>query len=155
MATLRDFIAECENYEYSKEYFNIMKECAEIKVQQQYIKIQEALADGMFAESTFTEGYLVESCSAEKLAEYKEGVAQKIKDVGAWIWKKLGEIKKAVVTFFKNIFKKDIITNTTLGEDKLKKIREHKFTKEDLNTIYNITDEKVNIIRIKVNGDSI
>ena len=41
MATIRQFINECNNYEYSQEYFEIMKECEEIKLMERYIQNQK------------------------------------------------------------------------------------------------------------------
>ena len=35
--TVRDFYEECVNFEYSQEYFESMKECAELELQQRYL----------------------------------------------------------------------------------------------------------------------
>ena len=39
--TFKDFIYKCENYEYSNEYYDIMKESAEISLMENYIANQE------------------------------------------------------------------------------------------------------------------
>ena len=45
--TLRQFINECDNYEYSQEYFDILKESMEIDLMERYIKNQEFLSESV------------------------------------------------------------------------------------------------------------
>ena len=41
--TFRDFIYECENYEYSNEYYEILKESSEVLLMENYIDNQKYL----------------------------------------------------------------------------------------------------------------
>ena len=59
--TVRQFITECDNYQYSQEYFDILKESMEIDLMERYIKNQEFLIESGIDVSTFTESYFMEA----------------------------------------------------------------------------------------------
>lgn len=92
--TFRDFIVECELYPYSKENFEIMKECTELKLQEKYLenaRYMEAVAD-IYTEANgyhLAEGYFQEAADTSFL-EAVEDEANK-KKVGI-----LGKIIKGI-----------------------------------------------------------
>lgn len=101
--TFRDFIVECELYPYSKENFDIMKECAELRLQEKYLENARYIAS---AASTFTEangfhlseGYFQESVDADFLeateadaGKKKLGILGKIINGVKWLIGKLAK----------------------------------------------------------------
>jgi len=107
--TFNEFILECENYQYSQENYNFMKECFEAQMLAKYISNQNYLSenyedlveDGMFAES-----YFGESVDADTYENLNEKFTEKIKDLGKQIGKILKQVWNAIVTFFTKAKKK-------------------------------------------------
>ena len=104
--TFNDFVAECEGYKHSKEHYDIMKECSEIALCEQFIEDQAYIAENV-AELTgvvnFTESYFSEAASDDQIKALYEKVETKKGNVLARIWAALKKAVAAVVKFFKNI----------------------------------------------------
>ena len=96
--TIRDFITECECYEYSQEHYDLMKEAYEIDLMERYIANQAFVlenADMINTEEgyTFTEGMFVESSSidANQTVALMEATEEKKQGFVKKIWEKAAE----------------------------------------------------------------
>lgn len=101
--TFNDYAVECTLYEYSNEYFNLMKECSEIELGERWINNQLVLNEnaedlGIEGDVTLTESFLMESADEnslqamyEKTEEKKSGVWSKFL---SWIKKGLAAVGK-------------------------------------------------------------
>lgn len=130
--TFKDFIAECENYEHSKEHYEIMKEAAEIMLLEQFISDQAFVKEN--TETTFSEGYLMESVSEEQLKNYNESLGAKIKGAVGKILGGIGKIFRTIAKFFDRLGSalKSSILAKKAGLDN-KKIEElDKFLQEEI-----------------------
>lgn len=92
--TFRDFVIECELYPYSKENFEIMKECSELRLQEKYLENARYIAASasMYTVENgyhLSEGYFQEAVDASFL-EATEDAAEK-KKVGIF-----GKILKGI-----------------------------------------------------------
>ena len=105
--TIQDVLNECAVFEHSKEHFEMLRECSEIALLEQYIADQEFMLESAEEIASFKEsGFFAEAATADKLAEYKEGVAEKGKNL---LTKIIGGIKKLVnmiTTFFVKLYGK-------------------------------------------------
>ena len=94
--TIREFILECENYEHSKEHYQLLKEASELDLLNQFISDQEYMLEhreSLFAaDSPFTESYFTEKIDKEKIDDLKEKAVEKA-----------GNIKKTIIGIFKKI----------------------------------------------------
>ena len=59
--TIRQFINECDNYQYSQEYFDILKESMEIDLMERYIKNQQFITESNIDTSVYTENFFMEA----------------------------------------------------------------------------------------------
>ena len=126
--TFRDFMTECECYEYSQENYNLMKEAYEIDLMEQYLKNQAfALenADVINTEDgyTFTEGMFVEASGIdmEKNNLLLEEVEQKKAGFFKKIWEGFKKVISKIISFFKRlvtgkIFKDAVATHKAWKE---------------------------------------
>ena len=130
--TFNDFVAECEGYKHSKEHYDIMKECSEIALCEQFIEDQAYIAENV-AELTgvvnFTESYFSEAASDDQIKALYEKVETKKGNVLARIWAALKKAVAAVVKFFKNIAAKWSKTSVAAAEA-YKALKEAKITNE-------------------------
>jgi len=104
--TFNDFVAECATYSHSKEHYNIMKECSEIALMEQYIADQVFLKENvaeMTADVTFTESYFMEAASDEQIQALQESVGAKIKKVATSIGNGFKKALAAIIKFFKSL----------------------------------------------------
>lgn len=64
--TIREIIYQCENYEYSKDYLELFKECAQYNVLNQYINSYQFMQENSMIidkyPQVFKEGYFPENC---------------------------------------------------------------------------------------------
>lgn len=117
--TFKDFIIECENFEYSQEYYDLMKECSELSLMEKYIENQLYLMDNPITESvSLDNGYLMESANESELEIITEKALEKAKGIGNKIWSGLKRMLNSVVSFFKKyVLKLDDI------DEKAKKVK--------------------------------
>ena len=104
--TLGQFIEECELFEYSKEYYELVKECSELALMERYIENQEFITECVDA-SVYTEGYFMEADSEESNTTVKKSFGEKAKDLGNKIikfFKTLIPKLISALTKFKNLF---------------------------------------------------
>lgn len=94
--TYSEYMSECINYRYSKEYFNLSKEIKEIELRQIYLESAKSNIRGdNYFESTDEDIYMFET-----------SLGNRIKDVASKIWKRLSNIWKVFVDFKKRITEK-------------------------------------------------
>ena len=115
--TLGQFIEECEFFEYSSEYYSMIKECNEMALMEKYLENQEFISN-IPAASTFTEGYLMEAASEETTENVKKSLGEKAKG-----------LVERVTKFFKNLIPKIIAAFT-----KFRNLFDS--TTSDINAIY-------------------
>lgn len=109
--TIRDFVEECKCYEYSTEYYNLMKEASEIDLMEKYLENQEfALENAEFINVeggySFTEGMFIESSSVDLNQSYylMEKKDKKKSGFFATIWKAIKRLFEKIANFFKKLF---------------------------------------------------
>ena len=101
--TIGQFITECENYQYSQEYYELLKECSELKLMERYLENQDFM-EGVSSDEEFTEGFLMEAGNEET----KGNVKKSFKEKSSSAWNK-------IVTTAKNLLKKAINFFTKIG----------------------------------------
>ena len=101
--TFKDFMIECELYPYSKENFELMKECVELKLQERYLENARYIAStaAIFTEANgfhLSEGYFQEAvddsfleATAENTGKKKIGLIGKIINGVKWLIGKLAK----------------------------------------------------------------
>lgn len=105
--TIAELVQEANAFQYSKEYLNLVKECAEISVYNQFLTSQYQMQeDPSMTESvtaSFGADYLIESAEAQDI-EITEGV---VKDKAANVWKfitgKLRKLVDGIITIFSKL----------------------------------------------------
>ena len=138
--TFKDFIYKCENYEYSNEYYDIMKESSEALLIENYLDNQRFISLNPISESV-SEGYFVESVNDDTIKGIMESSEEKKKNIFRRIWEKIINALKIVVNFFKNLIHKN--TNKQKSEGLKSKLSTGVnnsdvliFTEEEINDIF-------------------
>jgi len=140
--TFREFITECELYEYSKEYYELMKECTEISLiskfvenhqfTSQYIPYMEAtklsVRDGFFAESIEDSGIQV----------LEEKASKGIKGFFSKIWDGITKLIDILIKFLKRA-KKNI--SKAIRGSKWDRLKKKLFTKRQIVAMEDWWDE--------------
>ena len=87
--TFNDFITECGMYDHSQEHYELMKECSELTLMEQYVENHKFMLENAAfinsGEVAFTEGYFMEA---------DQSVANDV----------AGKIKKKQISIFRRIF---------------------------------------------------
>ena len=104
--TFKDFIYECENYEYSNEYYDIMKESSELELMENYLDNQRFLQESVIPDS-ISDGYFSESVDNDRIQQIMEAAEEKKKNLFKRIWEKIIKALEVVVSFFKKLFNKN------------------------------------------------
>lgn len=96
MQTIKDFVEEAAHYEYSSEYFEMCKECANTVLMEMYIESQEFMLNNMDVIKNgnleFTEGFLFESVEdTNALKAIYEEAEEKKKNIFKRILEKIKE----------------------------------------------------------------
>ena len=139
--TYRDFLNECENYNHSKEHYEIMKESAELMLMEQFIENQQFAMENT---TTFSEGYLMESVGEDYITEAEEKLGAK---AVALVKKICAAIAKTVKNFFKwikNLFKKSKADK--LAGIKLSEEEKAKYVGDVINIMKNLNGNGVQIL---------
>lgn len=119
--SIRDFMLECSMYEYSKEHYEMMKECSELALMEQYL-VNQAIRDDFMTENAaltestqvvFTEGFFMEAAASDsEIKEIMEAVEQKKDNIFKRAWNGL----KALIAKFGRFLAK--IAGETLYNEK-------------------------------------
>jgi hypothetical protein len=138
--TVKEFLLEYENYDHSKEHYDLMKECAELSLLNQYISNQEFMAENaeqLFSEdSSFNESYFCEKVDADTLKQLKEKASNKAGKIWGVIVAGVKKIIRAVVNFIPKLLDKlkrfsedQKKISEYLKKNKITKAQWEKFTK--------------------------
>ena len=123
--TYGEFILECQNFEHSKEHYELTKECYELSLMNQYIESQQFMAENMAdireEYQEFDESFFVESVSNDNLEAMMEAADKKSKNIFQKIWKGIKELFKKIRGFFVKLLNK--IKGKKDNSEKLKKIK--------------------------------
>ncbi len=120
--TYRDFLIECENYNHSKEHYEIMKESAELMLMEQFVENQEFAKENTIE---FTEGYLMEAADADSVNAASEAIDKKGQGLVKKIFSKIATVFKRFAAWIKKLFekiaskfkkKRDTITDEEINE---------------------------------------
>lgn len=106
MATLNDFLVECEIFPYSEENYNLIKEAHELNIADLYLRNQRYMQENAEFLKTQAEGVMMEAADPETNKNVEESVKTKSKnwkEKAKKIWKK---IVTAFTTFWKAIVKR-------------------------------------------------
>ena len=99
--TIRDFITEYSNVEYTKEYYDILKESVELECAETYIASQKYIQENANIVDRF-DGVFCESVEMYDLYEITEAAEEKKEN----IFKKIYGFFKKLLTRFVNALKK-------------------------------------------------
>ena len=122
-----EFIRECENFQYSKEYFDLYKEATELDVMNTWLECQEFKA-AHAEDENFNESYFVESPAQEKVEEKKTETDEKEEGFFKSIWTKIKSLFSRFWNWVKSFFTKNDISkeaaalNKTVEEAKKKEV---------------------------------
>ena len=108
--TFGQFLHECENYQYSQEYFDILKESMEIDLMERYINTQEFLIESGIDTSVFTEGYFMEA-DDKSVEDVKNQSNEKKARLFDRIMSKLRSLATKFLSFIRSLYNK--ITSTS------------------------------------------
>ena len=97
--TYANFITESFNYQHSQEYYDYMKELAEIELMESYLTTQQFLLEEA-TEYSFVEGYLVETGDTDSV---KTKLGEKAKNLLKKIWEGLKKAWSVFINFIKSI----------------------------------------------------
>ena len=102
--TYNDLILACESFSYSKEYYEMMKEAAEIDLMNIYVANQEYMAENAEAiteSANVLDDYFQEAVSGETIKNIAKTAATKTANLAKKIWAKIKQVLKAIGNFFK------------------------------------------------------
>jgi len=140
--TIQDVLNECTSWEHSKEHYELMRECSELKLMEQYIADQQYMIESA-ADETFKafqeSGMFMEAATADRIKAITEEAEVK----KASIWKRIGsgfaKLFNAIASFFKGLFAK-----ITKADEKLVAFcKDHQFTDDEKDVLKKIFDEGV------------
>lgn len=102
MATFADFIFECQNYEHSQEHYELMKECSEVALMDQYLENQNFIMN-LNESYEVEDGYFSEAAGSDTLQDIYEAAEAKKASIWSKIKKKIIKIWTIVLNFFKRL----------------------------------------------------
>lgn len=105
--TFQECVNEMAVYEFSSEFYNLVKESAELTVYGRLIENQRFNGDNLALVESFNsliDGYFSESVTDEKLQLIEEKFMDKAKEIWDKIWNKLKEAWKAFCNFIARLF---------------------------------------------------
>ena len=137
--TVRQFISECESFEYSQEYFDILKESMEIDLMERYIKNQEFLIESGIDTSVYTENYFMEADN-KSVEDVKNKVNEKNNSIITKMKTRFAKLINSVIQFFKS-FKNKLDPLTKYADNIRKKIENKKMTNEMIDNIYKLAED--------------
>lgn len=140
--TFNDFVAECTAFDHSRENYELMKECAEITLMEQYISDQTFMVENVaeLTTNTFTESYFSEAVDAEKITSITEAMEAKKDGLFKKIFEGLKKIWDKFVKFIVKFTTKLISTNVE-NQKVLAKLKEKELSKKDAGEIAKAINE--------------
>ena len=126
--TVKEFMYQLENYEYSKEHYDLMKECSELELMEQFISDQKYMKENVMNESYYSESVDDESLVAiqESFKEKLDGVIEKIKNTIIYLREKFDKF----VTMIVKKIRKTLMVKTAIGNILLKRDVDDEFIEE-------------------------
>ena len=104
--TYNDLILACDNFGYSKEYYEMMKEAAEIDLMNIYVANQEYMAENadLIQESTeVLDDYFQEATGFDRVKSVAASAAGKTASLAKKVWAKIKQVLRAIVNFFRKL----------------------------------------------------
>ena len=102
--TFGELILEYQNYEYSRENYELTKECSELQLMSQYLESQlfmiSNVADIHEEFKEFDESYFIESISEDNLEFVCEAADEKSRNIFQKIWHGFKKLLKRFTNFF-------------------------------------------------------
>lgn len=140
--TIREIIYQCENYEYSNDYLELFKECAQYNVLNQYINSYQFMQENSRVidkyPQVFKEGYFPENCDID---DYKtESALEKAGQIIAKIILGILKVMAFVITKISSITYK-IYNYITKVISKLEHI-----TEKDIDNVEEVSDEITELV---------
>lgn len=102
---LQDICNEASAYQYSKEFFNLYKECSELDVIQQYVDSQHFIQENAeYVESMnqSSAGYMMESAATDEISVLEESIKERAQK----IWSTIVERGKALLKGMMSVINK-------------------------------------------------
>ena len=126
--TVGQFLKECSNYEYSKERYDLMKECAELELMEQFISDQKYMKENVMNDDYYSESVDDESLVLleESFKEKLDGVIEKIKKAFIQLMEKFDKFVDMIV---KKI-RKTLMVKTVVGKILMKRDVDDEFIEE-------------------------
>lgn len=107
--TYAQFIESCELFEYSQEYYNLVKECAELQVIGRFLENQRFKAEEMEFHEGVEEAnggnYFMESVGDSEIVALEEAFKEKLTSMAGNVKEQLKKFWSTLVGFIKKIFK--------------------------------------------------
>lgn len=104
--TYNDLILACDNFGYSKEYYEMMKEAAEIDLMNIYVANQEYMAENadLIQESTdVLDDYFQEATGLDRVKSVAKSAGTKTAALAKKVWAKIKQVLRAIVNFFRKL----------------------------------------------------
>ena len=99
--TFNDAIKYYENFGYTKEYYELLKEGFELELMQQYADNQAFIESDTYVENAeVLDGYFQEAASKEDLTNLMKNIGTKTAEFASKIWKKFIALLKVMGKFF-------------------------------------------------------
>lgn len=149
--TFKELKAKIDNYEYSKEYYELLKENYEISLLEQFVDNQEFLHNNEELISNINESFFMEKFDKNKIEKIKKEIVKKAKWVGDKLFDAFMFIIKGYIYICVGITK---MLFATLWPDEYGYLLKKKIPKDPNKIKANKKDvEKVNEILDKKNPD--
>jgi hypothetical protein len=148
--TFRDYIYECENYEYSAEYYELMKECSELSLMERYLENQNFISNinESAIDVNITSGYFAESVDDNSIQKIYEEAEAKKSNIVIKTLKRIGKTVKIIWNFLKKFFSNYTrYSDLALNNQKKMHQRQYTFTSEQIN-------DMIDGLFNSVNGDA-
>lgn len=122
--TINEYINECQNYEYSQEYYDILKECAQLELLERYLTNQEFIQENAERIDS-TKEYFQEATTEDNIYMVEEQVVQAQTGVFTKVMTSIGNIIDKQVNSLQS-FAGRIKTNLTDGMEARKLMKPFK-----------------------------
>lgn len=104
---LSEFIRECNNFEYSKEYFELYKEASEIELMEVWLECQDASLYNR-EEKIYNESYFLEADNSKK-EDIQNRIGKKKENFFKRIWKNIVGLFKRFWNWIKKFFTRNTV----------------------------------------------
>lgn len=140
--TIQDVLNDCQSWDHSKEHFDLMKECSELRLMEQYLADQQymlEMANDEVFKSFKESGMFAESASEDKLKAYREQADMKKQGIISKIIAGLKKLWNTIISFFKGLWKKI----TKADEKFVSFCQTHEFTAEEQVEIKRVASDSI------------